>query len=268
MNENEFVDVQRIRELYSSRTDKKPNRAGWYIQQFIKMQFARFTNDDYYLIWDSDTIPLKHVQLFDESSRPFFDMKTEYHVPYFETINRIFPDIRKTAKGSFISEHMLIKAEYMRELINETESRAELKGADFQEKIINAINVNDLAYSGFSEFETYGSYVVARHPNAYSLREWHSLRCGRRFYSDLSVIDEENRRWLSQKYDALSLEKWNKPSCLLRIVRLRMFHRLFSPDVLEKIPSPFISARRKLRKLIPDKYVPVIKRLLGIKKEA
>ena len=232
------------------------------------MQFARFTNDDYYLIWDSDTIPLKPVKLFDDNNRPFFDMKTEYHVPYFETINRIFPDIRKTAKGSFISEHMIIKAEYMRELIDETASSSDLEGANFQEKIINAIDAKDLAGSGFSEFETYGSYVMVRHPKAYSLREWHSLRSGRRFYSDLSAIDEENRRWLSQKYDALSLEKWHKYVCFSRLIRLRVFHKLFSPEVLEKIPSPFASARRKLRMLIPDKYVPVIKRLLGMKKGA
>ena len=68
MNENEFVDVPRIRELYSSRTDKNTGRAGWYVQQYIKMQFARFTKDEYYLIWDSDTIPLKPVELFDEAS--------------------------------------------------------------------------------------------------------------------------------------------------------------------------------------------------------
>ena len=235
MNENTFADVPRIRELYSSLQPNNSKRAGWYIQQFIKMQFAKFTDDEYYLIWDSDTIPLKHVQLFDESSRPFFDMKTEYHVPYFETINRIFPDIRKTAEGSFISEHMLIKSEYMRELIDEIESRTEISGTNFQEKIINAIDTKDLGGSGFSEFETYGSYVIVRHPETYSMREWHSLRSGRIFYAKASDIDELDRQWLAKKYDAISLEKWQEPSRLRYVIQAIPFRRVFSPTILPKI---------------------------------
>ena len=78
INENEFSDVQRIRELYNSRTNKNLGRAGWYVQQFIKMQFARYTQDEYYLIWDSDTIPVRQINMFDDKLRPVFDMRTEY----------------------------------------------------------------------------------------------------------------------------------------------------------------------------------------------
>ena len=63
MNENEFVDVQKIRALYVSRTGENPSHAGWYIQQFIKLNYSRFTNDDYYLIWDSDTVPVRDITL-------------------------------------------------------------------------------------------------------------------------------------------------------------------------------------------------------------
>ena len=261
MNENEFIDVPGIRELYSSRTDKNPGHAGWYVQQFIKMEFSRHTQDEYYLIWDSDTIPLKPVKFFDDTMKPFFDMKTEYHVPYFTTINRLFPDVHKVAKGSFISEHMLIKSAYMRELLDEI-------GSDFQAAIINAIDVKDLSSSGFSEFETYGSYVTVRHPDSYTMREWHSLRCGKRFYADSSLIDEENRLWLSTKYDAISLEKWHRMSWCSPLVKAKVFHKLFSPVVLESIPAPLQALRKAIRGLIPDKYVPFIKRIIGTKKGA
>ena len=233
INENEFVDVQAIRQLYSSQTNKNPGRFGWYVQQFIKMQFAAFTNDEYYLIWDSDTIPLKPVNMFADDGRPFFDMKTEYHVPYFETINRIFHDIHKTAEGSFISEHMIVKTEYMRELIGEVEANTDLEGKNFQEKIMSAVNAEDLCRSGFSEFETFGSYVSVRHNSGYDFRKWHSLRSGGRFYRASSDIDERNIKWLSSKYDAISLEKWNKPSKLAGIVRSKPFQMIFSPSILE-----------------------------------
>ncbi len=266
MNENEFVDVQRIRELYSSRTDKSPNYAGWYVQQFIKMQFANFTSDEYYLIWDSDTIPLGSVNMFNENDKPFFDMKTEYHAPYFETINKLFPDIHKTSDRSFISEHMIIKSEYMRELISEIEANKSIEGKNFQEKIINAIQINDLAGSGFSEFETFGSYVTVRHAESYVLRTWHSLRCGRRFYDKASRIDESNRIWLAGKYNAISLEKRHRPSFFSYLIRSRLFHSMFSPKLLERMPRPLLEiVITKVRKMLPDKYVPFVKRILHMK---
>ena len=204
VNENEFADAERVKSLYSSRTNKNPSRAGWYIQQFIKMQFARYTSDEYYFIWDSDTIPLKQINMFDEDSRPYFDMKTEYHVPYFDTISKILPGICKAVNKSFISEHMLVKSEYMREMLHEIENNKGLEGSSFWEKIIKAINVYDLPGSGFSEFETFGNYVLLCYPDSYILREWHSLRevC---IYDTAEQLDVRQMQWLSRSYDAVSI---------------------------------------------------------------
>jgi hypothetical protein len=41
------------------------NRCGWYFQQFLKMIYAVKSKTKYYLIWDSDTIPLNHINFFD-----------------------------------------------------------------------------------------------------------------------------------------------------------------------------------------------------------
>ena len=245
VNENEFSNINRIKELYSSRTNLKPNHAGWYIQQFIKMAFSFFTNDDYYLIWDSDTIPLKPTKLFDAEGRPYFDMKTEYNPPYFATMSRILPGVKRTVRKSFISEHMVIRSEYMREMIREIEANGTLEGVNFQERIINAVDAGVLSGSGFSEFETYGNYVMARYAGSYILRDWHSLRNGGRFYSNASQIDARNSSWLALKYDAVSLEKWSSPSKLAGLVRSRIFQTIFPPDILEGRMSAI------LRRLLP-----------------
>ena len=109
-----------------------------YIQQFIKMQFSRYTSDEYYLVWDSDTIPVKDIAMFSRTppQKPYFDIKTEFHQPYFTTISKLFPDVKRQVNASFISEHMLINARYMREMIDEIENNTELQGENFQEKII------------------------------------------------------------------------------------------------------------------------------------
>lgn len=231
INENELVDIKNIKNLYSLRTDKNPERAGWYIQQFIKMQFSRFLDDEYYLIWDGDTIPLKPLKFFDDDLKPFFDMKTEYHVQYFDTIEKILPGIYKATYKSFISEHMIIKSEYMREMLQEIENNNNLNGKTFQEKIINAINETELPCAGFSEFETYGNYVTLRHAGSYVFRAWNSLRGMSRFYDNSESIPEDEISWLAKRYDAISIEKWQKKTLITRMIKYKLFRKIFSPAV-------------------------------------
>ena len=50
---------------------------GWYFQQFLKMAFALsdFCDTEYYLSWDSDTIPLRKIDFFNKAGKPYFTMK-------------------------------------------------------------------------------------------------------------------------------------------------------------------------------------------------
>ena len=235
VNENELADVSGIREIYSGRTKINPGRAGWYIQQFIKMNFARYTSDDYYLIWDSDTFPVKRTEFFSEDMRPYFDMKTEHHKPYFETISRILPGIAKAVNRSFISEHMLVRTEYMREMLNEIESQDTVSGTGFQEKILSAIDDKNLPRSGFSEYETFGSYVMNRHNDSYILRDWRSFRHGGRIYAGVSQIDKQTREWLAESYDAITLERYHRPKLYAFICRSEKFRKFFAASVFEKL---------------------------------
>ena len=232
INENEFVDVQKIKALYASQTGEEDSHVGWYVQQFIKLNYSRFTNDDYYLIWDSDTVPVRDITLQTRTppQQPYFDIKTHHHEPYFRTISKILPGVSKKIQGSFISEHMLINSQYMREMLSEIENNPELIGENFAERIINAINIDDLRGSGFSEFETYGNYVMTRYPEAYALRKWHSLRSGMKLYSE---IDERNEKWLAKYYDAVSIEKWQRASKLAKLIQTSLFQKIFPPQILQ-----------------------------------
>lgn len=266
MNENEFCDIQRLREIYLSRTKVNPARFGWYIQQFIKMQFARITEDEYYLIWDSDTIPLKPIELFDPTSgKPF--MRWNYvdwraYNWYYKTHSRILPEVKIIApNSSFILEQMIIKSEYMREMMSEIESGAEAIGDGFQERIMNAVNPGHFIW-GFSEFQEYGIYISFRHPGDYVLDgKWRSLRTQLRFWDKAKSISTEERIWLALKYNAISLEKWQHPTKLSGLVKSRLFRAIFPPSILEYIDRPTKAARM----IIPRKCRYYIKRLLGIK---
>ena len=98
-------------------------KSGWYYQQFLKMGFAmsRYCETDYYLSWDSDTIPLKEFVFFDNDNHPYFTMKSEYHKPYFDTMQRVL-SIGKANPCSYIAEHMMFNKQIMEEMITKIDS--------------------------------------------------------------------------------------------------------------------------------------------------
>lgn len=180
---------------------------GWYYQQFLKMQYAKMCQNEYYLVWDGDTIPCKFFSMFNEQSGiPYLDVKHEFHQEYFTTLARLFPGMSKCIEPSFISEHMLINCKIMRQMIADIEGNDKLQGKNFWEKIIHAIEPEQIQESSFSEFETYGTYVCLKFPMAYRLREWHSFRLGGEFF-DPDTITEEDYLWLGKDFDAISFEK-------------------------------------------------------------
>ena len=180
---------------------------GWYYQQFLKWEYAKQCKDEYYLVWDGDTIPCRKLTMFKNgTTQPYLDLKHEHHPPYFETIGRILPGMKKVIGRSFISEHMLINKDICMDLIQSIESNDTLSGTAFWEKILDAIPTERIQDSAFSEFETYGTFVALRHPSAYLLREWHSFRLGGEFF-DPETISDRDFTWLGHDFDAISFEK-------------------------------------------------------------
>ncbi len=205
IDENTLIDTVKVKKLINEIDPKASKHSGWYIQQFLKMQYSKICKDDYYLIWDSDTVPLKNIEMFNSKGKPFFDVKTEYHVPYFTTMTKLFPSLYKMHEFSFISEHMLIKTSFMNELINMIKDNKKIPGDTWYEKIINSVNIADLRCSGFSEFETYGTFVQKYHPKIYEIRKWNSLRNGKEKYNFKKLSDNDILK-LSKNYHAITFE--------------------------------------------------------------
>jgi hypothetical protein len=202
-----FEAVHGIIQDILDREDIPRGITGWYYQQFLKMQYARICQDEYYMVWDGDTVPCQLFSMYTPDGKmPYLDLKTEYHEEYFKTITKLFPDMFKCIQKSFISEHMLFQTQIMREMLNAIESNAFIKGTAFYEKILYAVGQNKILGNNFSEFETYGTYVALRHPDAYRLRTWHSFRYGGAFFAP-NRIDEQDYAWLAKDFFAISFEK-------------------------------------------------------------
>lgn len=229
INEKLLIDINKVKQLIKIKNKYAVGRSGWYIQQFLKMIYCRLCHNKFYLIWDSDTIPIKKVSMFSNDGKPIFDVKTEFNKPYFITLKRIFPKLGKKYKFSFISEHMIINTNLMKNMIKRITFNKNLIGNTWYEKIINCIDIKDLPKSGFSEFETYGTFVKEYYKQIYNFRFWKSLRLRKEFqklHYNSNFLTENDIRNISKIYNAISFE--NKTSYIKLILSNNFFSEKYN----------------------------------------
>ena len=232
IDENDVISTTKVLEAYRKRyselfgSNEKANASsfGWYYQQFLKLGFSNICKSEYYLTWDSDTLPMRNIEMFNSDGVPFFDIKPELQESYFKTINNLF-GFGKTIEKSFVTEHMIFKCDFVKEMINQIEQKND--GKPFYEAIFSAIENFKL---GFAEFETYGTWVSMYHTYEYRLRNWKSLR-NTSFMVDMNNLTEDDIKWLSEDYDAASFEKYQETEQLLNDLFCNPENReKFSPE--------------------------------------
>ena len=213
VNENDVIPFDDVHRAMTAKMEPLLNGrelprgiTGWYYQQFLKMEYSRICEGEFYMSWDGDTAPCKKVEMLNDEGKPYLDLKYEYNELYFTTMGKLIPGLKKFIEPSFISEHMLFKCDIRKKLIAKIESNESIPGSRFYEKIINCIPLEDIQGNGFSEFETYGSFVCLTSPQAYKLREWHSFRLAGEFF-DPETISDDDYEWLAHDFDAISFEK-------------------------------------------------------------
>jgi len=224
IDENKMLDsltFGRVRSLLARHN--KANMTGWYFQQFLKMGFALTQYaKGYYLIWDADTIPLQRLSFFDEDTI-LFNPKKEHHQPYFDTITRL-TGITQFAAHSFISEHMMVCTQVMKELV----AKLADEGKDWVENIIDHCDMSNI--QAFSEFETYGNYCLTFHPELMKPRLLTTLRCGGRLFG--RQVSDRELELLALDFDTASFERREYPpfprsvvACLDRVAT-ELKHRI------------------------------------------
>jgi hypothetical protein len=178
-----------------------PQGAGWYFQQFLKLAFAfQKTEDDHYLIWDADTVPLRPLEFFDDKNRMIFTQAAEYHPAYFETCKKLFRHDPQR-EFSFISQHIIVRKSIAREMFLTIEQN--IPGPEnWAWKIMR--NVRGEGTNRFSEYETLGHYVKNIHPQAAVFRQLPWSRDGSRLASTRPSASDLKR--LAEKYHYVSFE--------------------------------------------------------------
>ena len=154
------------KQLWDSIRDTNPNRYGWYLQQLIKMEALRRSgaSSQRSLVWDADTIPLRPIFFFGGNSVEFFS-SDEFHSPYFTSIEGLL-GLEKIVDRSFISQSFPCEPSWILEFCNFVEAR---HGVPWWRAAVASIDFRN--ESGFSEYETLGTFISHFFPEHWSWKK-------------------------------------------------------------------------------------------------
>ena len=178
-----------------------PDGAGWYFQQLLKFNFCFCEPaEEYFLIWDADTVPLRPLEFFDEQGRMLFTLAEEEHPPYFENYRKLLGE-EPRREFSFIAQHCIVQKSILREMLGKIEARFP-GDENWAWKIMR--HVEGASVNLFSEYEMYGHYVKNHYPARAAYRRLPWLRHGSRAVGGLPSAGDLQR--LGQDYAFASFE--------------------------------------------------------------
>jgi glycosyltransferase involved in cell wall biosynthesis len=138
---------------------------GWIWQQLIKLQLDKICENDYIYLIDVDTRIVQPIHLFMENKIVLLKSE-EWHLPYFELIKRILPDL-KLSNSSFIVHQMLIKGTWLEEI---RESFEKISNVTWERGLLDQLDFSEL--NCMSEFEIIGTWAINRHADSVTQGFW------------------------------------------------------------------------------------------------
>jgi len=155
-------------------------RNGWYLQQLLKL-YAGYVIPGIlqtYLVIDSDTHFLKPTRFIDDGGKFLNTTGDEYHLPYFEHMNRLHPSLKKTNALSGIAHHCMFHVPFLDELFSMVQNHHN-DATSFWRIFLSNIGKDQVLLSGASEYEIYFTFMCLKHPGEMQTRQLKWLNCGR-----------------------------------------------------------------------------------------
>jgi hypothetical protein len=181
-------------------------RYGWYLQQFYKIEALLLSNSNNVIIWDSDCVPVREIKLFTDNQRPvYMQASKEFNPIYFKTIEKIL-GMQRVHDFSFIIPGFPMPSKWAQEFVQYIADYYELNWYD---SIIKNTPFQEM--SGFSEYETLGTWVANKYPNSWSKIEVNWERLGQSRFGYARDFNEESIVAIGEKYGlhVISFENWD-----------------------------------------------------------
>jgi hypothetical protein len=175
------------------------DRSGWILQQFIKLSGDRVSEQEHYLVIDSDTVFIR-PNCFERNGKIIFHTADEYHRPYFTTHEKLL-GLKPVSQKSLCTHYMLFEKSKVAALKRSIEDRWHVQ---WHEAILQ--NMDRTHTSSFADYETYGNFVMSTYPKHTELKYWHNLSLRR---PSLNKTMKSKVPKLAEQYNTLSFHSWN-----------------------------------------------------------
>lgn len=173
------------------------DRSGWIFQQLLKLSLDEISSTEYFLVIDADTILIRpHTFLC--KGKTFFLYSEEYHLPYFQAYHRLLGE-RAQSPVSFVSHYMLFHKPVLYQLKRNIE---EQNNMTWYNAIIGSIDKAEM--SGFSEYETYGNFMLSYYPDDIKRLYSFNLSLSRSKVKEIPQLARE----LGSRYNSISFHDY------------------------------------------------------------
>jgi hypothetical protein len=149
------------------------NRSGWIFKQLLQLYADHIATADHVLLFDSDTVLLQ-PQKFEYQGRSLMVISDEYHWPYYAIIQKLF-EFFPPDRFSLTSHHLFVNRQHLTELRAELEQRHQ---RPWYQAIVDNLDTHE--GSAFSEYETYGQWLLRNHRDQAELEYWFNIAVPRR----------------------------------------------------------------------------------------
>lgn len=145
-------------------------RAGWVIQQLLKIRFVLSTKSLATIVIDADTILQIDRLWVDQFGVQLLTPTWEHHEAYYSFLNRYGFELKKP-EYTFVSHHMVLQ----RSILVEALSAVGLLDREEQiMKLVDSSTANEI--SPFSiDYELYAQYLYRNYPSFVYLERWANL---------------------------------------------------------------------------------------------
>lgn len=219
----QVVSEKSLERLYQDEIRKKlqsigkESRFGWYFQQFLKIEALEKSDADVTIIWDADCVPVSKINLLSDDGIPKYLRASEFHQEYFICIEKLL-GMKRTQNFSFIVPGFPMPKEWIKNFLEDI--RKYNNGLAWNEALIQAIDFSQK--SGFSEFETMGTWVFHNHQDEIIEARYKWERFGQSKFGLAKDLDYLKVIELgkTKNLDVISFENWDVKPRFRRIIDL------------------------------------------------
>ena len=178
-------------------------RAGWVLQQILKVAGTLHSNMDFTLIVDSDTIILRERNWIPRGKSGVLTPSDEFTPDYYLFLQKLGVGSERP-KHSFVSHHMLIEKKFLVEALSHIGARSI---SDLVEICVDRADKNSFSPLCV-DYELYAQFMMEHHPEKVQLEKWANLGIPAKYFEFFNTRKYPSKV-LSGLYDSISFHSWS-----------------------------------------------------------